>query len=360
MPAIPLVDIRFELEAARPEIEAAIARVLDTGVFIGGPEVEAFEDELAVFAGVRTAIGTSSGTDALLVSLMAMGIAPGDEVITTPLSFFAAAGAIARLGARPVFADVDENLCLDPQRAAAAVGPRTRAVIPVNLFGRPAQVLDVPVPVLEDSAQSLGAGPIRGRAATISFFPTKNLGALGDAGAVLTDHADLADRIRLLRTHGARPRHHHVAVGGNFRLDALQAAILRARLPHLAASIAARRERAARYNQWLLEASLPADVILPADHPDHVWHHYVIRVPERDALRAHLAAAEIGTEIYYPVPLHRAPCFAELGYAEGSFPVAEAAARQTFALPVSPALTQEQQIRVVGTIASFYQSRRRR
>jgi dTDP-4-amino-4,6-dideoxygalactose transaminase len=201
---------------------------------------------------------------------------------------------------------------------------------------------------------------VRGRAAAISFFPTKNLGALGDAGAVLTDHADLADQIRLLRTHGARPRHHHVAVGGNFRLDAIQAAILRARLPHLADSIAARRERAARYNQWLLEANLPADVVLPADHPDHVWHHYVIRVPERDALRAHLAAAEIGTEIYYPVPLHRAPAFADLGYADGSFPVAEAAARQTFALPVSPALTQEQQIRVVGTIASFYQSQSRR
>src|SRR5688500_1773970 len=187
MPSIPLVDVRSELEAVRADVEAAIARVLDTAVVIGGPEVEAFEVELAAFAGVRTAVGTRSGTDALLVSLMAMGIRPGDEVITTPLSFFSAAASVARLGARPVFADVDENLCLDPQRAAAAVGPKTRAVIPVNLFGRPAQVLDVPVAVLEDSAQSLGAGPLRGRAATISFYPTKNLGALGDAGAVLTD-----------------------------------------------------------------------------------------------------------------------------------------------------------------------------
>lgn len=351
---IPLVDVRFALAIQRKQIDAAIARVIDSGVFIGGPEVEAFEAELAAALGATHAIGTSSGTDALLVTLMALGIQPGDEVITSPLSFFATAGAIARVGARPVFADVDHDLCLDPVAAEAAVSDRTRAVVPVNLFGRPSELPAVTVPTIEDAAQSIGTGPLRGKAAAFSFFPTKNLGAFGDAGAVITDDAALADAIRLRRTHGARPRHHHIALGGNFRLDAIQAAILRVRLPFLAEATAARRDRANRYLQWLTEAGLPADVVLPRPHPDHVWHQFVIRAPQRDALRAHLSSVGVTTEIYYPEPLHLAPCFAELGYRDGAFPVAEAACRSVLALPVSPAVTEQDQVRVVGAIASFY------
>jgi dTDP-4-amino-4,6-dideoxygalactose transaminase len=354
---IPLVDVRAELAPQRALIDAAIARVIDSGVFIGGPEVEAFEVELAEFAGVSTAVGVSSGTDALVATLMALGIGRGDDVITTPLSFFATAGAIARLGARPVFADVDHDLCLDPNAAATKVGESTRAIVPVNLFGRPARLALVALPVIEDAAQALGAGLLRGRAAAISLFPTKNLGAFGDAGAVLADDPALADAIRLVRHQGARPRHHHLVIGGNFRLDAIQAAILRVRLHALAGAIAARRERAERYTRWLGEAGLPADVVLPAPHPDHVWHQYVIRAPERDALRAHLASCGIATEVYYPEPLHLAPCFASLGYREGAFPVAEAACRSVLALPVSPVLTQDQLIRVVGAIAGFYNRR---
>jgi dTDP-4-amino-4,6-dideoxygalactose transaminase len=351
---IPLVDVRFALAIQRKQIDAAIARVIDSGVFIGGPEVEAFESELADAIGTRQAIGVSSGTDALLVTLMALELKAGDEVITSPLSFFATAGAIARTGARPVFADVDHDLCLDPHAAASMVTGKTQAILPVNLFGRPASLPQAAVPIIEDAAQALGAGPLRGKAATVSFFPTKNLGAFGDAGAVLTDDEALADAIRLRRTHGARPRHHHVALGGNFRLDALQAAILRVRLPYLAEEIQARRDRADRYNQWLAEAGLPGDVVIPRPHPDHVWHQYVIRAPQRDALRSHLASVGIATEIYYPDPLHLAPCFTELGYREGAFPVAESACKSVLALPVSPALSEMDQVRVVGSIASFY------
>jgi dTDP-4-amino-4,6-dideoxygalactose transaminase len=353
---IPFIDVRAELAPQRAEIDRAIARVLDSGTFIGGPEVEAFEAELAAFTQVAFAIGVSSGTDAILASLMALGIRPGDEVITTPLSFFATAGTIARLGAKPVFADVDQDLCLDPVAAHAKIDTKTRAILPVNLFGRPARLPLAALPVVEDAAQSIGAGLLRGRAAAISFFPTKNLGAVGDAGAVITDDPDFADEVRLLRAQGARPKHHHVEIGGNFRLDAIQAAVLRVRLGYLESAIEARCERAARYTQWLTEAGLPADVVLPAAHPEHVWHQYVIRAPERDALRAHLANAGIGTEIYYPTPLHLAPAFTDLGYREGAFPVAEAAARSVLALPVSPTLTEDQQVRVVGTIAAYYRT----
>ena len=343
-----MVDVKGEVAAVRAEIDAAIARVIDSGRFIGGPEVEGFERELAALAGVGEAVGVSSGTDALLAILMALGIGAGDEVVTTPVSFFATAGAIARVGARPVFAEVDDELTLDPDAAVAAMTARTRAVVTVDLFGRPAQLPATGVPVIVDAAQALGAGPVRGVAAAISFFPTKNVGALGDAGAVLTDDAALADRVRLLRTQGARPRHHHVALGGNFRLDAIQAAVLRVRLPRLAASIAARRERAARYR----EALATAPVRLPGDHRDHVWHQFVIRAPDRDALRAHLAREGIATEVYYPEPLHQAPCFAALGY--GSLPHAESACREVLALPVSPALTADDQGRVIAAITAFY------
>jgi dTDP-4-amino-4,6-dideoxygalactose transaminase len=348
----PFFDMAAELAPLRSEIDAAIARVLDSGVFIGGPEVTAFEAELAAAIGARHAMGTSSGTDALLAIVMALGIGPGDEVVTTPFTFFATAGCIARVGARVVFADIDDaTMTLDPAAALAACTPRTKAILPVHLFGRPAVLPATDLPIIEDAAQSLGAGPVRGRAAAVSMFPTKNLGALGDAGAVLTDDTDLADRIALLRGHGARPKYHHVAIGGNFRLDALQAAVLRVKLPHLAGWTAARRESAAHYRQLL--ASLP-EVRPPDDDPAHVYHQFVIRAPQREALRAHLAAAGIGTEIYYPEPLHLAPCFADLGYRAGSCPNAERAAKEVLALPIQPALTASRRQHVADVLTSFY------
>ena len=334
---IPFFDMNAELRPIRAEIDAAIARVLDSGVFIGGPEVDVFERELAAALGVRHAIGVSSGTDALLATLMALGVGPGDEVVTTPFSFFATAGSIARLGAKVVFADIDdETLCLDPEAALRACTERTKAIVPVNLFGHPAELPATELPIVEDAAQSVGAGPVRGRAATLSFFPTKNLGALGDGGAVLTDDDALADRVRLLRSHGARPKYHHVALGGNFRLDALQAAILRAKLPHLPRWTALRREHAAHYRELFQAAGRP-EVRLPAHHPDHVYHQFVIRVPRRDELRRALAEQGIGTEVYYPSPLHAQPARFD-HCARGLSRTVERACGEVLALPIHPAL----------------------
>ncbi len=352
---VPLFDMPAELAGLRPAIDAAVARVLDAGVLIGGPEVEGFERELAAAAGCQRAVGTGSGTDALLAILMALGIGPGDEVVTTPLTFFATAGAAARLGARLVFVDVDdETLTLPAGAARAACGARTRAIVTVHLHGRPAEVPAAPCPVVEDAAHSLVGTPLRGVAAALSFFPTKNLGAIGDAGAVVTDDAALADRIALLRGHGARPKYHHALVGGNFRLDALQAAVLRAKLPHLPAWTAARQARAARYRELLAAAGVPPELRLPAAHPDHVYHQFVIRAPRRDALRRALADAGIGTEIYYPEPLHLQPCFADLGYRGGSLPVAERACAELLALPIHPAMAAGAEAYVVDQIAMFY------
>ena len=353
---IPLFDMCAELAAVRPELDAAIARVLDSGVLVGGPEILAFERELAAATGARHAVGTSSGTDALLAIFLALGITRGDEVVTTPLTFFATAGGAARLGARIVFADVrDDSLTLDPAAALAACSERTRAIVPVHLFGHPATLPVAPCPIVEDAAQSLGSGPVRGRAAAISFFPTKNLGALGDAGAVITDDAQLADRIALVRTHGARPKYHHLEIGGNFRLDPLQAAVLRAKLPHLGRWTAARRAHAEHYRALFAASRIPAELRLPPPDPAHVYHQFVIRAPRRDALRAHLAAAGIGTEIYYPEPLHLQPCFAELGYRAGAFPIAERACREVLALPIHPALAATAPAVVVEQIAAFYE-----
>jgi dTDP-4-amino-4,6-dideoxygalactose transaminase len=354
---VPFFDMTAELAPLRAEIHHAIARVLDSGQLIGGPEVVAFERALAQFAGVRHAIGVSSGTDALLVTLMALGIAPGDEVITTPLTFVATASSAARLGAHVVFADVDDDtLMLDPTAAASACTSRTRAVITVNLFGALAPLPAVPCPVIEDAAHSLGAGAgaVRGRAATLSFFPTKNLGALGDAGAVLTDDSDIADRITLLRTHGARPKYHHVELGGNFRLDTLQAAVLHTKLAHLASWTASRRAHAQRYRELFAAANVPAELRLPADDAAHVFHQFVIRAPRRDELRAFLAESGIGTEVYYPEALHLQPAFAARGYRPGAFPVAERACHTVLALPIHPALTHTKLAFVVDRIAAFY------
>jgi dTDP-4-amino-4,6-dideoxygalactose transaminase len=348
---IPFFDMRAETATVRSEVDRAIARVLDHGGFIGGDEVTRFEGALAAHLGARHVIGTSSGTDALLAIAMVLGWGGGDEVVTTPLSFFATAGAIIRVGARPVFADIDASLNAAPAAVAAAVTTRTRAAVMVHLFGRPADLPALSVPIVEDAAQAIGAARLRGVAAALSFFPTKNLGAMGDAGAVVTDDDALAAQVRLVRSHGARPKYHHVAIGGNFRLDALQAAILDAKLPHLTAWTAARRQRAAHYRHRL--AAVP-DVRIPDDHPEHVYHHFVIRVGDRDRLRTALSARGIGTEIYYPSPLHLQPALASLGYRPGTCPNAERACAELLALPLYPTLALDAVDRVVDAIAAAY------
>jgi dTDP-4-amino-4,6-dideoxygalactose transaminase len=353
---IPFADLCAEIAHDRAAINEAIARVLDSGVFIGGTEVASFENELAAVCGVAHAIGTSSGTDALHVLGMATGIADGSEIVTTPFTFYATAGAFARLGARVVFADIDPlTLTLSPDAAQRACTNNTRAIVMVHLFGRPCEVpASSPCPVFDDAAQSIGGVVLTGAAATLSFFPTKNIGAVGDAGAVLTNDGDLAARVRVLRGQGAREKHRHVALGGNFRLDALQAAVLRVKLRRLADVTERRRSIARRYRAALAAASLPAELHVPPDDPRHVYHHFVIRAPRRDALREHLTSAGIATEVYYPVPLHLQPCFADLGYRRGSLPHAEAAADEVLALPMYPSLTSDAQDRVVDELTTFY------
>ena len=353
---VPLLDVKAQNAPLRGALLEAVTRVLDSGGFILGPEVEAFEKELAAALGVGRAIGVSSGTDALLVALMALGVGQGDEVVTTPLSFFATVGCIARLGARPVFADIEpESFNLDPAAAAAACGARTRAVIPVHLFGRPAVLPKVDLPVVEDAAQSIGACKLYGIMSCLSFFPSKNLGAFGDGGAVLCDDAEVADKVVLLRAHGSRPKYVHHVVGGNFRLDALQAAILRVKLPQLPRWTAGRRANAERYRRLFAGSpGIPPELRLPQDVPGHIYNQFVIRAPRRDGLREHLSKQGIGTEVYYPLALHLQPCFAGLGFRAGAFPHAEAATREALALPIFAELTEEQQSFVVTQIAAYY------
>ena len=370
MTAVPLLDLDAQYRPLRDELLAAITRVCDSQRFIQGPEVEALERELAAALAVPHAIGVSSGTDALLMALMALEIGPGDEVITSTYSFFATAGAIARLGARPVFVDIDaDTFNLDPSATAAAITARTRAIVPVHLFGQSAElrpILDAAskasVPVVEDAAQAIGAA-YQGRAlgtwgsvGCFSFFPSKNLGAFGDGGLVTTTDEGLGHRLRLLRNHGMEPRYYHRLVGGNFRLDALQAAVLRVKLPHLGAWTAARQRNAQRYRSMFQEAGLESVVRLPVDAPDrtHIYNQFVIRAVDRERLRAHLAERGIGTEVYYPVPFHLQECFASLGYQSGAFPVAEAAAREALALPIYGELSEDQQASVVEAVRSFY------
>jgi dTDP-4-amino-4,6-dideoxygalactose transaminase len=352
---VPLLDLKAQNGPLREAILAAVADVVDRGAFILGPEVEAFEKELAAMLGARRAVGLSSGTDALLVALMALGVGAGDEVVTTPFSFYATVGCIARLHARPVFADIEpDTFNLDARAAAAACGPKTRALIPVHLFGRPATLPVVTVPVVEDSAQAIGACKVAGIASCLSFFPSKNLGAMGDGGALVTDDEAFADEVALLRAHGSKPKYVHHLVGGNFRLDALQAAILRVKLGYLAEWTAGRRRNAERYRRLFAAANLPAELVLPEDTASHIYNQFVIRVPRRDALREHLGKSGVGTEIYYPLALHLQPCFAELGYRAGAFPHAERATAEVLALPIYAELTEAQQAYVVERIAAFY------
>ncbi|HEY5952591.1 MAG TPA: DegT/DnrJ/EryC1/StrS family aminotransferase [Kofleriaceae bacterium] len=353
--SVPLLDLAAQNQPLREEVLAAIARVVDSGRFILGPEVDKLEAELATLTGAKHVLGVSSGTDALLVALMALGIGHGDTVVTTPFSFFATAGAVTRLGAKPVFVDIDPaTFNLEAEAAAAAVDRTTKAVIPVHLFGRPAAIPSTTVPVIEDAAQSIGAAKLVGLAGCLSFFPSKNLGAFGDAGAVYTNDASFADRISLLRTHGGRPKYYHHAIGGNFRIDTLQAAVLSVKLPHLAGWTEARRRNAHRYRAMFSAAKLPAEFVVPSDASGHIYNQFTVRAPKRDALREHLTKAKIGTEIYYPVPFHLQPCFADLGYAKGAFPHSERAAAEALALPIYPELTELQQQYVVDQVAGFY------
>jgi dTDP-4-amino-4,6-dideoxygalactose transaminase len=363
---VPLLDLQGQYAPLRADLLAAITRVCDSQRFIGGPEVEALEGELAAYVGVRHAIGVSSGTDALLVAMMALGIGPGDEVITSTFSFFATAGCIVRLGATPKLVDIDPiTFNLDPAAAAAAFTSKTRAVIPVHLYGLCADMDPIleearraGVAVIEDAAQAVGATYKRrpagsmGTLGCFSFFPSKNLGAFGDGGFVTTNDHRLAHEIRLLRNHGAEPKYFHKRVGGNFRLDAIQAAVLRVKLPHLAQWTAMRRRNAERYHRLFTKAGLAAIVTLPTWPPDreHIFNQYAIRIPTRDSVRARLDEAGIGTEIYYPVPFHLQECFAPLRYRAGDFPHAEAAAAETLALPIYGELTEEQQRLVVDAI----------
>jgi dTDP-4-amino-4,6-dideoxygalactose transaminase len=368
--AIPLLDLDAHYRPLRAELLAAMTRVCDSQRFIHGPEVEGLERELVDYLSVSHAIGVSSGTDALLMALMALEIGPGDEVITSTYSFFATAGAIARLRARPVLVDIDaDTFNIEPAAAVAAITPRTRAILPVHLFGQSAELNPLleaagraSIPLVEDAAQAIGA-TYRDRAVgtwgsigCFSFFPSKNLGAFGDGGLVTATDEALARRLRLLRNHGMEPRYYHQLVGGNFRLDALQAAVLRVKLPHLAAWSAARQRNAARYRVLFGEAGLASIVKLPAEATDrtHIYNQFVIRVPDRDALRAHLTQRGIGTEVYYPVPFHLQACFVALGYRQGAFPAAEAAARESIALPIYPELTEEQQATVVAGCRAFF------
>lgn len=366
---VPLLDLQKQYETIRSDVREAIDRVCESQYFILGPEVKALEAEVARSCGVRAGIGVSSGTDALLVALMAAGVGPGDEVITTTYSFFATAGVIDRLGAVPVFVDIDPHTYnMDPQAAAEKVTDRTKAIIPVHLYGRMADVAPVmeaarehDLTVIEDAAQAIGSHDDQGRQAgsvghygCFSFFPSKNLGAFGDGGMVVTDDEAHAEMVRRLRVHGGKPKYYHGVVGGNFRLDAIQAAVLRVKLPHLKEWTEERRANADLYRELFREADLQG-ITLPEDVPGHIYNQFVVRVGERrDALRAFLSDNGIGNEVYYPVPLHLQKCFANLGYRKGDLPHAERAADQTLALPIYPELTDEQQRYVVEKIAEFW------
>lgn len=383
--AVPLLDLKAQYATIRDEIQDAIDQVLESQRFILGPEVDALEREIADYSGCAHGIGVTSGSDALIAALMALDLKPGDEVITTPYTFFATAGAISRLGGRSVFVDIEPGTFnLDPELLEAAITERTRAIIPIHLFGQMADMDPTMavarrhnLPVIEDAAQAIGAeyhgrraGSI-GEMACFSFFPSKNLGAFGDAGMVTTNDAALADRLKLIRGHGAKPKYYHQIVGGNFRIDALQAAILRVKLRHLDDWTAGRQRNAARYRTLFAEAGLVVPdgtsapelaesrgVMLPVElpHVRHIYNQFVIRSGRRDALQQFLKERQIGTEIYYPVSLHQQECFADLGYATGDFPESERAAAESLAIPIYPELTDGMLESVVGAVTEFYQS----
>lgn len=364
-----MLDIPAENGPLVDRLIAKAAEVIRSGRYILGPEVEAFEREMADYLGVAHAIGVSSGTDALLAALMSLGIGPGDDVVTTPYSFFATAGCIARVGATPVFVDIDpETLNIDPGHVAEAITSRTRALLPVHLFGQPCDMERLSriasahdLAIIEDAAQAIGAkspwGPVGtlGAYGCFSFFPSKNLGAFGDAGLITTEDSMFADKARVIRAHGSKPKYHHHLIGGNFRIDALQAALLRIKLAELDAWTACRRANAERYDAAFTSAALDHTLLrIPRrQFEGHVYNQYVIRTSRRDELQRHLEAAGIGTAVYYPVPLHRQACFAHLGYQQGSLPVSEQASRESLALPIFPGLGKARQDRIIDAVVSF-------
>jgi dTDP-4-amino-4,6-dideoxygalactose transaminase len=370
---VPLLDLKAQYLAIKDEIDAAIAEVMASQHFILGPKVEACEKAVAKYSECAHGIGVSSGSDALLACLMAEEIGAGDEVITTPYTFFATAGAIARLGAMPVFVDIDPfTYNIDVSQIASKVTKRTRAIIPVHLYGQMAEmdaIMDVArehnLIVIEDAAQAIGAEYKGRRAGSIghygcfSFFPSKNLGAAGDGGMVVTNDAKRAEKLVVLRGHGAKPKYYHRIIGGNFRLDAIQAAVVSAKLPHLDSWTVARQRNARQYDQLFEEARLTVPgstnpIGLPAVSTDrHIFNQYVIRVPRRNELQAALKARGVGTEVYYPVPMHLQECFAYLGQSSGAFPESERAAQETLALPVHPELSAEQARHVVECVREF-------
>ena len=384
---VPLLDLKAQYAGLATEIQSAIAGVCASQAFILGPAVKALEAAVASYSQCRHGVGVSSGTDALLLALMALGIGPGDAVITSPFTFFATAGTIARTGARPLFCDIEpDTFNVSPQAIAAflaercerrgsdlierATGARVRALMPVHLYGQLADMGALMasaqrhgLKVIEDAAQAIGAEDAAHRRAgsfgdigCLSFFPTKNLGAFGDAGMCVANDAALAEHMEILRVHGGKPKYYHQFIGGNFRIDELQAAVLNVKLPHLDAWSAARQRNAAFYDAAFERAGTGASVVTPRALPGarHIYNQYVIRAQRRDALRTHLAAAGVGTEIYYPVPLHLQRCFAYLGHKPGDFPESERAAGETLALPIYPELTEPQLQYVVTTIRDFY------
>lgn len=369
---IPLLDLRAQYASIRAEVEQAVRRVLESQQCILGPDVAALEEEIAAYCGTKHAVGCGSGTDALLLALRALDIGPGDEVLTTPFTFFATAGAVANVGARPVFADIDpRTFNLDPAAARDALRrhPRVKAILPVHLFGLCADMdeflamaAERGIAVIEDAAQAIGAEH-RGRRAgsmgaigCFSFFPTKNLGGAGEGGILTTSDGRLAERLRALRVHGSRVRYYHDEVGTNSRLDTLQAAILRVKLKRLEQWTARRIAHAGLYRKTLAELGAPVRAPeLPAWPSRHVYHQFVIRAPQRDRLRRWLAGQGIASEIYYPLPLHRQKCFLHLGYEPGALPESERAAAEVLALPIYPELEPEQVARICRSIRDFYE-----
>src|SRR5438552_10038091 len=372
---VPLCDLQAQFRTLEPDLQAALMRVLRSGQVILGPEVAALEKEIADYCGIGHAVGCASGSDALLLALAALGVGPGDEVILPPFTFFASVGAVCRTGARPVFADIDPVTCnIDPTQVENKITPNTRAIMAVHLYGQCADMEPLwriaerhGMPIIEDAAQAIGAeyqgkrtGTL-GAVACFSFYPSKNLGTYGDAGLVVTNDPDWARHMACLRVHGMEPKYHHKYLGWNARIDPIQAAMLRVKLPHLDRWTLGRQQAARRYDALIEEHHLGQFLTRPVAKPDrrHVFNQYVVRVADgqRDTLVKHLQSERIGCEIYYPIPLHLQPCLAYLGHAAGDFPASETASRCVLALPMFPEITVEQQSRVVQSCAAFLRKR---
>ncbi|MFA5393085.1 MAG: DegT/DnrJ/EryC1/StrS family aminotransferase [Candidatus Ratteibacteria bacterium] len=369
---VPLLDLKAQYQTIKTEIDAAIQEVVESQYFIMGPAVAELETRVAQYCGCAHGIGVSSGTDALLVALMALGVGVNDEVIVPAYTFFATAGSVSRLGAKPVFVDMEpDTYNLNPDAIERSITAKTKAVIPVHLFGQCADmdpILSIAqkhnLLVIEDAAQAIGAvyrdkkAGSMGDAGCLSFYPSKNLGGFGDGGMVLTNNADLAEKIRVLRDHGSKPTYHHKIIGGNFRLDALQAAVLTVKLKHLDSWTAARQKNADDYDALFKDAGLvPTRIRIPVrKQTGHIFNQYVIRAEHRDALQTYLKEKEVSAVIYYPIPLHLQECFSALGYKEGNYPAAEEAARTSLALPIYPELTLEQKEYVVNCVRTFYEN----